>query len=796
MTRSVAILALACSGIASIAAAQESTTPKAETLEAIIVTARRVEENLQEVPTAVTAFQDKDIEAKQIKNAGDLMYNVPSLSVAQTAAGTGPNYGLRAQRQFVGVATGVVTYLADVPVDANTTYRHTYDMASLQVLKGPQGTLFGANSNGGAFLFVPKAPTDEFEGFVEGALGNYDRREMTAAINLPVNDKLAFRIAGRMVRQDGYTKNVNPCPLNLFKSGCQKAKAQDDEDYESYRVAMSWKPTDWLKNDLTYFDTYDHSVGPSSVAFAFGGGTQLFFAPPLSNILGTTTTDEALALQDSLGKRKVYSDQVKRKFHDGGLSNVTAIDINDKLTIKNIFGWQHSDDDIWRDQDGSPIAGSFQGSRPTSVPAVETYTEELQVLGSFMDDKVKYVAGGFFSRLDDDGSRNHVSTFVYYLSPAQYQTLGALLPFLPFPLPPSLTQLTDLTGVGPGVKMDTDVDAYYGNLTFDLGSMVEGLSLSGGYRHTKTDTTQKARQDLVNGQCLAQEQRNTRLDADTCTIITENNDSGNNYSAALQYQINDRAMVYFATRKGFKPGGVNMASVQDPNFFTYEPEEITDYELGIKTDFNLGDVLVRANIALYTSDYKDIQHTYVEQQPSGVPAIVTYNAQKATIQGVEPEIQIQLTPNFNVGVFYSYLDASFDKFLIERSDGTTTDKSDETFSAVSEHTVGVNWNYRVPLDGRYGEFAFGGNFYYRSKQTFAESTLGVPTDLFVPGYDVTNLRLDWVVPNTRVKVAGMVTNVFDKAYVVGGADYTTSVGYAIKQYGPPRMYRFQVGYEF
>src|SRR4030095_16799206 len=110
-------------------------------------------------------------------------------------------------------------------------------------------------------------------------------------------------------------------------------------------------------------------------------------------------------LQDSLGNRKVFSDQVKRKFHDGGLSNITAIDINDKLTFKNIFGWQHTDDDLWRDQDGSPIPGSWQGSKPTSVPAVETYTDELQLLGSFMDDKVKDVVGGFFSRAGGRRSR-------------------------------------------------------------------------------------------------------------------------------------------------------------------------------------------------------------------------------------------------------------------------------------------------------------------------------------------------------------------------------------------------------
>src|SRR4030095_11831797 len=119
----------------------------------------------------------------------------------------------------------------------------------------------------------------------------------------------------------------------------------------------------------------------------------------------------------------------------------------------------------------------------------------------------------------------------------------------------------DLTGAGPPVRLGTGVDAYDGTLTLDLGSLVDGLSLSGGYRHTKTDTTQKAPQDLVNGQCLAQAQRNTTLDPHTCTLITENNDSGNNYSVSFQYQINDRVMAYIATRKGFKPGGVNMSSV-------------------------------------------------------------------------------------------------------------------------------------------------------------------------------------------------------------------------------------------
>lgn len=766
----------------------------------IIVTARRVEENLQDVPVAVTALGAADLRERQIESAGDLQYNVPSLSVTPSVGGNSANYGLRGQRQGIGNSQGVVTYLAEIPVSADSTYRQTFDMASIQVLKGPQGTLFGANSNGGAILFVPQRPTKKFEGELQAAVGTNSLRDLTAVINVPIADWLRVRAAGNLVRRDGYTNNLNACPRAyrppagagdppptlVISSRCGRTGAQDDDRHESWRFSVSADPLDWLTNDFVYWGVNEDNIGSSWVPFRFGGPfTPILFGNPIAGLLQLPTAATVLADQERRGVRAVITDEQDHRFREDGISNITSIDIGG-LTLKNIYGFRASNIEQHRDQDGSVLPYVQQDTY--TAGRNKTHTDELQLLGSVLDDQVKFVLGGFISRVHNPGQR----TFAYlYQFTSEQNTLlrnlglGALL--LPNPL----------TGRPAPVDSKTKTDALFANADIDLSRIVEGLRFSGGYRYTWNDLTTVAPQSLVNGACTTTSNRNQTLDPTTCSLVGKRKDNGFNYSATVQYDLSDSAMVYVATRRGFKPGGANEIAVADPDFFFFRPETITDYEVGLKADFDLGGVRARANIAAYTSTYKNVQRSEVVQQASGVPASTTFNAQQATIQGIEPEFNFRFGQLVDLSVFYSYLDAKFDEYRVPAPGGVTIDKSGTKFSAVSKHTFGGTLVFHTPIPERFGALTAIANVYYRSSQAFADNTLGQPTDLVAPGYTVVNGRLDWRVRDTGLTLSAAVSNVFDKTYAVGGSDFTGSiVGYAIRNYGPPRMFRFEAAYRF
>ena len=231
-------------------------------LEEIVVTARRKEERVQSVPLAITAFSQADIEKQHIQDVQDLARTVPSLAVSNSQSDANAPYS--SQTRLRGLA-GSVVYFADVPLgsvdyQAGTGLTHGlsagfyYDLDNLEVLKGPQGTLFGKNSIGGLISIEPKKPTDKFEGYAQATFGNYNDRQFEGAVNIPiVQDKLLVRIAGQSQQRDGYTKD--------FFTG----KDYDNRDYYSWRVGVTLRPTDDLENYFIYDGYYQDSNGSSAI---------------------------------------------------------------------------------------------------------------------------------------------------------------------------------------------------------------------------------------------------------------------------------------------------------------------------------------------------------------------------------------------------------------------------------------------------------------------------------------------------------------------------------------------------
>src|SRR6187402_3279194 len=210
----------------------------------IVVTARKTEEKLQNVPIAVTALSGAALKEQTVQNVQDVQFHVPGLVSYPEAQGGAPDFAIRgAKQQGISASQGgVAVYLDYIPLSSNYSIKTaTYDMQSVQVLKGPQGTLFGKNTTGGAIIFAPNKPTDHFEASLQGEYGNYNRVDLTGMVNLPITDGVALRVAGRFVHRDPYTKNIaDTGPSRL-----------DDENHESGRAILRWTPTTDITNDVT-----------------------------------------------------------------------------------------------------------------------------------------------------------------------------------------------------------------------------------------------------------------------------------------------------------------------------------------------------------------------------------------------------------------------------------------------------------------------------------------------------------------------------------------------------------------
>lgn len=210
----------------------------------IIVTARRRVETLQTVPVAATAVTSTMLEAKGIDDIQELSMTSPSLTATSVFSSTNANFSLRGfapDNNNYGGEPVVINYFADIP-QIRAPLSQFYDLESVQILRGPQGTLFGRASNGGAILLTPVQPGNELSGHVRTQFGNFNNRELEAAITLPIiDDRLSVRLAGSIVRRDGYTEVLNNPGFKM-----------DNNRSEAFRISVSARPFEGLTNDLVF----------------------------------------------------------------------------------------------------------------------------------------------------------------------------------------------------------------------------------------------------------------------------------------------------------------------------------------------------------------------------------------------------------------------------------------------------------------------------------------------------------------------------------------------------------------
>jgi iron complex outermembrane receptor protein len=734
----------------------DSKRPAENVADAIIVTAQRRAENQQRVPVAVTTISPETLEANNVNSLADLSYLVPSLSPPSGRTRDVLVPSIRGQGINLSGIPGVIQYINEVPAVIDNLGQAVsgaglyYDIRNIQVLKGPQGTLFGRNAVGGAILYETRRPEEEFGGYVQAGIGNYQNRELTGVVNAPlVKEKLLVRIAFNGQRRDGYTKLV------LFPS-LERGHNLDDVHYNAARVSVRFKPVEEVTNDLIV-DVLDSKTHGMQTALNTNDNAGFPSFIPWLGPDGSTWDQAALwNYQQTVGPRtqvdfsgKYFSN---RKLFT--LVDILSADLSDSVQFRNIFGYMNSRTNF--NINFGPLVYIVE------VPqSLKQYTEELQLQGQ--TGRLQWTIGSF-----------------YLMQPKGDWEVSPVWAFS--------------NGSAAASKQMQKSFAIYGQGTVELSSLLPGLSLTAGARYTWDK-----REGLTSGPLTFEGECTTApFTFEACGSSAKSSSKAPTWAIALNYQATDKILVYATNRRGYRTGGYQTTRSKDVS--TFDPEYVTDYELGLKADWDLGGMPGRTNIAAYYQDYTKIQVTESIIDPqTGLPDFLTGNAGGARLVGGELEGFIRPTSRLKVGILGSYLSWKFTEFGPDVINPAALKA--EPNRGYPHFQLGGNLAYELPVPERVGKLLFGANLsWVSSSKNLKDPTPGG----FVKAWSYTNFSLSWDrMFGSNWDSSFYMTNAFDKLHNGGvrgnppdSSLYPLGLQYSLAAYDAPRMYGARLRYNF
>ncbi len=776
-SRCVITAAAAAAGLPAAASAQSVTS--GAVLEEVIVTAQRREESLQQTPVSIRVLTSEALAERAIASELDLQTSLPGLTVKAGQTANQLNYAIRGQTidSFSSSRPAVLPYFNELQVggSASTSF---YDLGSVQVLKGPQGTLFGRNSTGGAVLFTSAKPTNELGGYVAGWAGDYSDTKIEGALNIPlVEDKLLMRISAFYRDQEGYQHN-------RFTNS-----SLGDMERQNARLSLTFNPTDRITNEFVFDYANAEGTNISSVAynaFAIGEGapfvpSNFLYSPLVDLAFGAGAWDAFLAAHpgadpdgwnafvDKQNQRGPFDIDVDApNFHLSEniiVSNITTIELSDTLQLRSILGY--TDIENWNasEFDGTPYPSDDNGEVGRGGE-LEQFSAELQLQGTAFDTQLEYVTGIYYSDEEDD---------VYSLS-----VLFDLLPAAPA-----------VEQINAGV-ITNDTIAVYAQGTLDLSDLTgsEGLALTLGGRFSEEEVTFD------------------RTDADFfitspvppgATYVDPLNDTFNQFSwtAGLEKQVNDELLVYLFSRRSYRSGGFNFFAPPVPGFGSetgaeYMEERATDIEFGIKYQGALGDTPFRLNTAIYQMWIDDIQRSnYVSV--FGSLAGITVNVPEAQIKGIEIDAEILPTEWLSLGAALNYTDAEFTKNRVSVLGNPSVEFG--PYPDTPEFSGSIYADMSFPLQNGLNVF-FRTDVYHQTETYFSSTDATLNPGTRIPGYSVTDFRLGIEHPDNGWSLAAYFKNAFDETYYVGGIGFKSLFAVNTVIPGPPRTYMLEARYSF
>lgn len=792
----------------------------------IIVTARRTEERLQDVPISITVFNQEQLSNRNVATATDLATYTPSLSVNQRFGPEKASYAIRGFNQEGTTAPTVGLYFADVVglrAQSGTTGGNSVgagafmDLQNVQVLKGPQGTLFGRNTTGGAVLLVPQKPTGNLEGYIEGSLGNYDMRRVQGVLNVPLADTFKVRIAVDRNKRDGYMKNM---------SGIG-AKAFQNLDYFAGRLSIVADLTPDLENyTIAHFSDSD-TVGLGSRIVACDRNAVGFTA--ITALAACDQIARAEARGDGPLTSDVSNPDPYLRIKQWQVINTTTWKASDNLTIKNIMSYgeyrERTKFSLYSDNfsvsDPAPDLSAL--GFPPLVPgtpfqyvvlnptanednaAQSSFTEELQLQGEAVNGRLTYVVGGYLEFSRPIGwNAGHTSVFLDCTSPENIQCGNN--PLFIGAITASRNKYSfDNHGIfGQATYNFSDQWALTvgGRYTFDK---ILGVSESTSIKYLPLDQGVQFRtcEDTVRFTNPDGSRPKIVTDGSQCHFEFKNKSNKPTWLVDLEYKPTPDVLIFAKYARGYRQGGLNVGAIGAEG---WGPETVDDYELGVKASFR-GRVSGFLNVTAFYNDFKDQQvnaSLIAKPGQSGRQTII--NAGQSTIKGIEVDGSVTLFDNLRFDLGYTYLKTRVKELTVpslpadspfERIETTTAPGQELIFSPRNKLTL--TGTYTLPLDKSIGDISIGATYTHTDKYFYdASGNPLIPEVLRVmPATDLLNLNVNWDrVFGSPFDAAFFMTNVTNEIYAVSSGGGYISAGFGDLYYGQPRMYGFRLRYNF
>ncbi len=781
MRRSLRLAALPLLALAPAAFAQApAEQAQSGGIEEITITAEKRETSLQETPIAVTAITSDALEEQGLEDFNDIQFVAPALVYGEIAD--------MAQITMRGIGVDISTIDAEpgVALHQDGVYRGGlvsssalfFDAERIEVLRGPQGTLYGRNSTGGSLNVITKLPGDElrFEG--HALYGDYSRWRGEAAADVPIVPGIfALRGAFAYDSRGGYTDNTNTGNEEDDARARQAKLAAVVTPLETLDIQLRFN---WLRSEYggaPFIKTDDHPVAPLFISGDNPGG-----------ILGALPGISRPGLYTNSPRKVIYEGDQNYIRDNWDVNASVAWDVTDDITVKWIASYLDLEQDLNpSNNDGVDIqllVGDYEQFN-------EEWQQEIDVSGSAFDGRLDWIAGFFYYD-------SQIFEEYRYTLPALQLTYEWL--FTVFGVPFCQPTVTGPTTATPsnclalfGSKLDgttSPVPFLEFSLAQDLTSwalftqqtvhITDSVRVTGGFRWTK-DRKEDVHNQVLNLDPSGLAGCGTAL---TPTARTEETWSEPTGKLGIDADLGEDGLVYLTYSRGFKAGGYNVGSCNN----TYDPEFVNAYEIGAKTQWL--DRTVQLNVSAFFNDYTDYQARLFINNAS-----VVENAADAETYGVEIELAWAPIEPLRIDAAYSILNAKYQEFLVVDPMNPqlgTQDVRGNALLRAPRHKASLAGQYEIDLGGAGSlvprvEYAYTSELFHDVfNNSFARQE----------PYHMGNVRLLWRAPEALLPgltFQAFVENVADEDYVVNHAPNATT-GSTISTYGPPRTWGVQINY--
>ena len=728
-------------------------------LEEVTVTAQRRAENLQKVPIAVSALGAADLEQFDIRTIREVSSVVPNLWMETN---TGLSSGARASLRGIGEDesyftsdTPVGLYIDDVYIPRQTgALFDLNEIERIEVLRGPQGTLYGRNTSAGAIKIVTRKPSREVRGNAEVTVGDFDRLDVRAALSGPLGERTAGEIAVLSRQHDGYDENlVNGAEVN-------------DQDVVAGRIALLFTPTDDLELLLAYDKVRERSTPGYATGVALQPPDGLGAFDPDDQVDGDTDVHTLLSdLLDPLNDVDQQGVGLTATWNVAG------------LTLKSITAWRELSNTLLLDADGQdtcfglalPCLHLFQDQRQDQL------SQELQVQGKAFGEKLTYIGG------------------VYYFEESNTQRTENII----------LAQFGENQFSDTG--LETDSIAAFASATWAFSAQANLTAGVRWTRDTKDFTSAVFEADGAPVLVCADPQTREVFASGACDpgappgAVTDelSRDLSETWSSvtprlAFDFAVTPEAMLYASASKGFKSGSYDGREVSTALYSLQpiDPETVFTYEVGAKTEWF--DRRLRANLAVFLNDFEDLQGTGTNQATG---SFTRFSVGDVETKGVEIELVAEPVPNLSLTANVGLLDTEFTQINFDQEAdcgpvGTGTKELELKFAPDVSSFLGVS--YRIPLTASGSALTLGGDWTHKS--SFYHSSCN-PLPSQEDGYDLFNAQIGYDSGDGRWRVAAQLRNAGDEDYAAGQF-FIPGLGFDAVYFNAPRTWAVTVRYSF